>query len=71
MIKYYLSSVFKPKIIEKLNKGDILVLEMPPFCSGDYRLIVKEDGGGKYVTEGWIKGCRDFTAYRKDKKVKL
>ena len=71
MNKTYLSEVLKPEVIEKIKVGDILDLEMPSFCSGDYRLRVAEDGGGKYVREAWIKGCRDFTVLRKGKTVEV
>lgn len=56
----------------KFQKGDQIIFEMPPFCSGDYGAIVKKDPNyGLYIDEddNFFEGCRDFYVYRNGEKI--
>ena len=48
---------------QTINEGDILVFEMPPFCSGDYSArIFVDECGEPYINQdhNFYDGCRDF-----------
>jgi hypothetical protein len=71
MEKVYLISI---EAIEPgtVNKGDTIVFDMPPFCSGNYEAEVKEDDRGLYIDEddAYFEGCRNW-AVRKKKKLQI
>ena len=49
------------------EEGDIIEFEMPSFCSGDYKAVVKSHPKyGLYVDrkDSHFEGCRDFTVKR-------
>lgn len=49
------------------QEGDVIDFEMPPFCSGEYKAVVKKDPDfGLYIDkdDNYFEGCRDFVVYR-------
>jgi len=49
------------------QEGDEIIFEMPPFCTGDYKAIVKRDPNfGLYIDKdnNYFEGCRDFEVHR-------
>jgi hypothetical protein len=53
---------------QKLNEGDIIEFEMPPFCSGDYQAEVYIDNDGDpYIdkNDNYFEGCRDFSIIKR------
>lgn len=53
-----------------LQEGDEIIFEMPSFCSGDYKAIVKKDDNfGLYIDEdnNYFDGCRSFEIQRNGK----
>jgi hypothetical protein len=54
------------------QEGDEILFEMPPFCSGDYRAIVKKDNRGILYIDGCdnhFDSCRDYEVWRLGKLV--
>ena len=52
----------------EFQEGDIIIFEMPPFCSGDYKAVVRRDKDfGLYIDQedNYFKGCRDFKIIRR------
>lgn len=66
MKKFSLINVEKDFNFE-FQEGDEIIFEMPPFCSGDYRAIVKKNPKfGLYIDDenNYFEGCRDFEVKR-------
>lgn len=58
----------------EFQEGDVIVFEMPGFCSGDYEAVVMKDPiYGFYIDkeDAFFKGCRDFSVKRNDLYIKL
>ena len=56
----------------EFKAGDVIVFEMPSFCSGDYEAVVKADKDfGLYINEddNYFEGCRDFIVTRNGKEI--
>lgn len=54
------------------KEGDLIEFEMPSFCSGDYKAVVKKDKDfGLYIDKdnNYFEGCRDFIVLRDGKQV--
>ena len=54
------------------QEGDVIEFEMPPFCSGDYKAVVKIDPNfGPYIDDddNSFEGCQDFYVYRNGEKI--
>lgn len=50
------------------EEGDVIIFEMPSFCSGDYEAEVMSDPKfGLYIDQknNYFEGCRDFEVKRK------
>ena len=56
MKKHYI----KDLDLTNVKEGDFLYLEMPPFCTGEYKTIIKKDDEGFYVESEHLKGCIDY-----------
>jgi hypothetical protein len=51
----------------QFQENDVIEFEMPSFCTGDYKAIVKKDPDfGLYINkeDAYFEGCRDFVVYR-------
>ena len=48
------------------QEGDLIIFEMPSFCSGDYQAVVHVDTSGPYIDNenNYFEGCRDFEVKR-------
>lgn len=67
--RFYIKKLFKKG--QKFNDGDILVFDMPPFCSGDYSTVIHLDNDGDpYIdkSESYYEGCRDYYIRKQTKK---
>lgn len=56
----------------KFKEGDVIEFEMPSFCSGEYKAVVKNDVDfGLYIDEddNYFDGCRDFIVLRDGKEI--
>jgi hypothetical protein len=54
------------------QEGDVIEFEMPSFCTGDYKAVVKKDPFfGFYINkkDARFEGCRDFEVYRNGEKI--
>jgi hypothetical protein len=62
MSKYYITNEISQFKLKNLKAGQKIIFEMPSFCSGDYKAIIKKDDIGFYIDSGnnYFKGCRDF-----------
>ena len=49
--------------VQGVRAGDIIRYEMPPFCSGEYLALVREDRGGTYIDakDNFFSGCKDYS----------
>lgn len=66
--KDYLIQAFQGfDILAKAKAGDVIQFEMPPFCSGDYKAVIKKDKFGLYIDkdDNFLEGCRDFRLVKK------
>lgn len=51
----------------KFEVNDVIEFEMPSFCTGDYKAVVKKDDDfGLYIDskDNYFEGCRDFIVLR-------
>jgi len=56
----------------KFEEGDVIEFEMPSFCSGDYKAVVKRDEDfGLYIDkdDNYFEGCRDFIVLRNGEEI--
>lgn len=54
------------------REDDVIMFEMPSFCSGDYKAVVKADKDfGLYIDDddNYFEGCRNFIVTRNGKEV--
>ena len=65
--KYLISFKGFESWLDGVEEGDIIDFEMPSFCSGDYKAVVKKDDYGLYIDskDNYMKGCRDFEIIKK------
>lgn len=66
MKKFYLINLEEYDVLD-VKEGDVIVFEMPPFCSGDYEAVVMKDNRGLYIHKdnNHFDGCRDYEIRRK------
>lgn len=59
--KYYLANEIDKYNIQDLREGDTIYFEMPPMCSGEYKISVSRDSNGFYTRDKpYFDGCYDF-----------
>lgn len=64
--RFYISEWFDKK--KEFKDGDVVVFDMPPFCSGDYSAKVYIDNDGDpYIKRSlnFYDGCRDLYITKK------
>lgn len=69
-------SLINIETVYKINfeEGDEIIFEMPSFCSGNYKAVVKKHPKyGLYIDKKncHFEGCRDFEVLRNGKIVNL
>ena len=47
-------------IFSKIKEGDYLYLEMPAFCSGEYKSKIEKDEIGFYINKKDFHGCYGY-----------
>ncbi len=64
----YITEIFKEDrdLLERCQEGDVIIFDMPSFCSGDYNAKVHKDDGGLYIKKrnNYLKGCRDYFLFK-------
>ena len=66
MEKYYLINLEEYRQLD-LKEGDVIVFEMPPFCSGEYEAQIMKDDLGLFIhqDDNYFEGCRDYEIRKK------
>lgn len=74
MSKAYLKKYISKEGLDQIAEGDLVVFDMPGFCSGNYQAKVKKDEDGVlYINKKncFFNGARDYYIWRGENRITL